>query len=102
MWIGGPNPSPDPAFMPPNFPRALDVTGTMGNPLISPLDPVFWCHHANIDRIWAGWQKKQIETGNTEFMHPDIGGEDAEIPPWDYVEGQTREIEGMRYTYDKL
>jgi tyrosinase len=21
-------------------------------------DPVFWLHHANIDRIWAAWQKK--------------------------------------------
>jgi tyrosinase len=24
----------------------------------SPADPVFWLHHANIDRIWAAWQKK--------------------------------------------
>ena len=24
----------------------------------SPTDPVFWLHHANIDRIWGKWQKK--------------------------------------------
>jgi len=23
----------------------------------SPADPVFWLHHANIDRLWAEWQK---------------------------------------------
>ena len=22
---------------------------------LSPLDPIFWCHHANVDRIWAQW-----------------------------------------------
>jgi tyrosinase len=22
----------------------------------SPGDPLFWLHHANIDRIWAEWQ----------------------------------------------
>ena len=24
----------------------------------SPADPLFWLHHANIDRIWANWQAK--------------------------------------------
>jgi tyrosinase len=24
----------------------------------SPNDPVFWFHHANVDRIWAGWQTR--------------------------------------------
>jgi hypothetical protein len=24
----------------------------------SPGDPIFWLHHANIDRLWAEWQKK--------------------------------------------
>jgi tyrosinase len=23
----------------------------------SPADPLFWLHHANIDRLWAEWQK---------------------------------------------
>ena len=22
----------------------------------SPNDPVFWLHHANVDRLWAQWQ----------------------------------------------
>jgi tyrosinase len=24
----------------------------------SPSDPLFWLHHANIDRLWVKWQKK--------------------------------------------
>ena len=51
------------------------VGGTMCSARASN-DPVFFLHHANIDRIWAGWQGQSEEhrsayTGNTsrdEFM----------------------------------
>jgi tyrosinase len=33
-----------------------DGGGTMAGPN-SPADPVFFLHHANIDRLWAQWQK---------------------------------------------
>lgn len=29
--------------------------GWMGNPDTAAQDPIFWLHHANIDRIWAEW-----------------------------------------------
>ncbi|MGO9490373.1 MAG: tyrosinase family protein [Solirubrobacteraceae bacterium] len=29
--------------------------GLMGNILTAAQDPIFWLHHANIDRIWADW-----------------------------------------------
>ncbi|ORZ31120.1 hypothetical protein BCR44DRAFT_1516395 [Catenaria anguillulae PL171] len=32
------------------------IGGHMGNPSISPADPVFWLHHAYIDLLWATWQ----------------------------------------------
>ena len=28
---------------------------------MSPLDPIFWLHHCNVDRVWAEWQR----AGNT-------------------------------------
>ena len=28
----------------------------------SPNDPVFWLHHANIDRLWSIWQDSQVGT----------------------------------------
>jgi len=48
----------------PNFNSALEqnphnnvhnqISGTMGG-LMSPLDPIFWVHHCNIDRLWVKW-----------------------------------------------
>ncbi|KAI9222329.1 hypothetical protein BC828DRAFT_404119 [Blastocladiella britannica] len=32
------------------------VGGHMGDPSISPADPLFYLHHAYIDTLWAGWQ----------------------------------------------
>jgi tyrosinase len=32
------------------------VGGSMGSIPTAPADPVFWMHHANIDRLWAVWQ----------------------------------------------
>lgn len=31
-----------------------DGSDDMGN-FMSPLDPIFWLHHCNLDRIWASW-----------------------------------------------
>jgi hypothetical protein len=33
------------------------IGGHMGNLHHSPNDPAFWLHHANVDRIWARWQR---------------------------------------------
>jgi hypothetical protein len=32
------------------------VGGSMGGILTAPADPIFWMHHAEIDRIWSEWQ----------------------------------------------
>jgi len=33
------------------------IGGSMSSIRISPRDPVFWVHHANIDRLWVAWLK---------------------------------------------
>ena len=33
--------------------------GLMSNPNSSALDPIFWLHHANIDRLWEVWLKRR-------------------------------------------
>ena len=33
------------------------IGGAMSSIRISPRDPVFWVHHANIDRLWVAWLK---------------------------------------------
>ena len=32
------------------------ISGNMGT-FMSPLDPIFWLHHCNIDRIWDQWNR---------------------------------------------
>ncbi|QRV95102.1 tyrosinase [Ceratobasidium sp. AG-Ba] len=35
--------------------------GDLSNPLVSPNDPLFYLHHANLDCIWARWQKRRFQ-----------------------------------------
>jgi hypothetical protein len=39
----------------------IAVGGTM-NSSSSPADPIFFLHHANLDRIWAEWQQKNTRS----------------------------------------
>ena len=41
------------------------VGGTMGT-YMSPLDPIFWLHHCNIDRVWFDWNS----AGNANTSDP--------------------------------
>lgn len=34
----------------------MAIGGFMGNPNFAALDPIFWLHHANIDRLWEVWR----------------------------------------------
>jgi tyrosinase len=42
----------------PNDWRAL---GLMSMPITAALDPIFWLHHANIDRLWSVWLRDTQE-----------------------------------------
>jgi tyrosinase len=35
--------------------RVHDIIGNVMSSMDSPNDPVFWLHHANVDRLWAAW-----------------------------------------------
>ncbi|KAK8044124.1 Di-copper centre-containing protein [Apiospora rasikravindrae] len=45
------------------------VGGDM-SPATSPNDPIFFLHHAQIDRLWTQWQMEKPETRTTEFGGP--------------------------------
>jgi tyrosinase len=68
------------------------VGGTMSDAGISPADPVFWLHHANLDRLWWVWYNSAA--GN--HQNPVIAGQ---ISPWTYTEADTRDIISLGYQY---
>jgi tyrosinase len=57
------------------------IGGHMGG-AFSPNDPIFWLHHANVDRLWDLWQRRRLEKfpGTSRVDHyPAVN-----IPaPWD-------------------
>jgi tyrosinase len=33
--------------------------------LMAPVDPIFWLHHANVDRLWDVWSRRERKAGRT-------------------------------------
>ena len=64
-------------------------------------DPVFWLHHCNIDRIWAGWNAgggvNQIGAGKFMFASPDEAGS-----PVEWEAAAVGDLAAMGYQYDDL
>ncbi|KAF8602085.1 Di-copper centre-containing protein [Ceratobasidium sp. AG-I] len=44
-----------------NAAHLMMIPGDMSNPSYSPNDPLFFLHHANLDRIWSLWQANHTE-----------------------------------------
>ena len=53
---------------PHNYIHGSFIRGNMAT-FLSPLDPIFWLHHANIDRIWAMWNLTRANTTNTAWRN---------------------------------
>ncbi len=71
------------------------VGGSMGSVPTAPADPIFWMHHANIDRLWWLWQTSPQGTGK----NPILSGAAAVMDPWPNTEVDTRDIVALGYTY---
>ena len=59
------------------------IGGDMRRPGISPRDPIFFLHHAQVDRVWALWQR----------LHPQARWTASNEPmwPWDGSDLSTRQ-----------
>ncbi|MGI0023068.1 MAG: tyrosinase family protein [Nitrososphaeraceae archaeon] len=91
----------------PNFSQYLEtvihdpihvwVGGTMSLISTAAADPIFYMHHANIDRIWWQWQQTPQGSGK----NPNLTGQDAIMDPWAFTEQDTRNIQvsPLGYTY---
>jgi len=85
--------------------------GLMYDPGLAALDPIFYLHHANIDRMWAIWNhdgtkknptdlrwlKGPAAKGANEFIMPLPGGQS-----WIYIPAEVDSLAQMDYTYDDL
>jgi len=79
------------------------VDSTMNTIAIASADPIFWMHHANIDRIWARWQfNNPGQLPNLPASALDDKQQPANVmDPWTrYTEPNTRGIVGLGYAYD--
>ena len=57
------------------------IGGHMGG-TFSPNDPIFWLHHANVDRIWSQWQTFQLQQ-NANSQASDFWPASNELSPLD-------------------
>jgi tyrosinase len=48
-------------------------SGFMNGATTAPLDPIFWLHHSNIDRLWEVWVQRQKQLGHLD-RNPKTGG----------------------------
>ena len=71
------------------------VGGTMSDASVSPADPIFWMHHANLDQLWWAWYNSP--QGN--HQNPPLVGSDAVMDPWTYTEASVRDINALGYEY---
>lgn len=69
--------------------------GTMGRLDGAPADPLFWMHHANIDRLWFQWQNSQQRHGQL----PNLQGGDAIMDPWAFTDSDTEDLVTFNYKY---
>ena len=93
----------------PNNPQ---LPGLMSDPDTAGLDPIFYLHHGNIDRLWqvwrqnpptdvdpteANWLKGPANTGGRIFSMPMPDGK-----AWDYTPADMVDLAKLGYTYDDL
>ncbi len=86
------------------------IWGLMSDPGLAALDPIFYLHHCNIDRMWAAWNAKgnsnptddawldgPAASGQREFVMPMPDG-----TTWVFTPSQVNSLSQLDYTYDDL
>lgn len=90
------------------------IPGLMSVPALAGLDPIFYLHHANIDRLWAVWNAAPVNPPNVNPEEPAwlngpaaSGGRKFVMPmpdgsQWVYTPQQMTSLDQLDYTYDNL
>lgn len=72
------------------------VGGIMNNTSTSPTDPIFWLHHAEVDRLWHIWRQAN------STPDPLLTGLDRIMDPWSESYDDLLDIAALGYAYDSL
>ena len=98
--VGGANPT-DPR-----------LPGLMSDPDTAGLDPIFWLHHANIDRLWEVWRRSSAShldpTESGWLTGPSATGERTFSMPmpdgraWNFTPADVAILATLEYDYDDL
>ena len=72
------------------------IGGIMDNTSTSPTDPMFWLHHAEVDRLWHIWR----QTNPTPT--PRLTGADRIMDPWAESYDGLLDIAALGYGYDSI
>jgi tyrosinase len=78
--------------------------GLMNGLNTAPLDPIFWLHHANIDRLWEVWlaQEGRTNPADREWTGLSFDFHDESGRPVKLTPAEVTETEGLGYTYDQV
>lgn len=81
------------------------IGGAMKHPRTSAVDPMFWLHHSNVDRVWATWHGARGRdlypadwTARTVTGFVDVEGR----PVGELAVGASLETRPLGYDYDRL
>jgi tyrosinase len=90
----------------PSRPGAMSVPDSAG------LDPIFWLHHSNIDRLWAAWNgssPSHVDPTDPKWVNgpASIGQRPFTMPmpngtTWTYTPAQMTDPQTLGYEYDDL
>jgi tyrosinase len=86
------------------------TAGYMADPLLAGLDPIFWLHHCNVDRMWEAWMNTPGKTmvrdrrwlggpADRTFIMPVLGGGD---PGMTFTGRDTLRGGNLHPSYDDL
>jgi tyrosinase len=86
-----------------------NILGLMASPATAALDPIFWLHHANIDRLWEAWVRLPGRTNpdrEPDWMQLPAGHRFSVPKPdgclWNFVPAELLDLNSLGYTYDDL
>ncbi|KWZ38034.1 tyrosinase [Burkholderia savannae] len=92
--------------------RATGLPGLMSHPDIAGLDPIFWLHHANIDRLWEVWRRNppaHVDPTAVNWLKGPaaIGERPFKMPMphgdiWTYTPGEMSDLSKLGYAYDDV